>query len=157
MRCFWAMIAALAFVLTVATVCEAKLGDEEFKSLTRKVKDSLKDKDVKEAIKAIGKLAQDDSERLADFLFSISSRYYTPELVEAIKQALGRITDKEGIASIIKAAPKAKPGLRPALTQVLGAIKDDEAFQALLKYLGMRDQNTVRTATEGSSPSCDTR
>jgi hypothetical protein len=142
------MIAALAFVLTVATVCEAKLGDEEFKSLTRKVKDSLKDKDIKEAIKAIGKLAQDDSERLADFLFSISSRYYTPELVEAIKQALGRITNKEGTASIIKAAPKAKPGLRPALTQVLGAIKDDEAFQVLLKYLGMRDQNTVKEAAK---------
>jgi hypothetical protein len=148
MKHFWVALAALAFFVAVAGVCEAKLGDEEFKSLTRKAKDSLKDKDVKEAIKAINKLAGDDSERLADFLFSISSRYYTPELVEAIKQAFGRITDKEGIACIIKKAPRAKPGLRPSLAPVLGAIKDDGAFQVLLKYLEMRDAKTVKEAAK---------
>ncbi len=144
MKYFRVTLAALAFLLAVAGVSEAKLGDEEFKSLTRKAKDSLKDKDVKEAIKAINKLADDDSERLAEFLFSISSKYYTPELIEAIKQVLGRITDSEGTACIIKSASKVKPGLRPALAQVLGAMKEFGAFDVLLKYLDMRDRDTVR-------------
>jgi hypothetical protein len=144
MRCSWMVLAVLALVLTAVDVCEGGLGDEDFKSLGKRVNDSLKDKNVSDAIKAIDKLAQDNSGRLVDFLFSISSKHYTAELVEAIKQALGRITDSEGIARIIKAAPGAKPGLRPALAQVLGAMKEEGAFDVLLKYLDMRDQETVR-------------
>lgn len=134
-----------------------KLSNATFNTWCRKVKDALKKKNEKEAIETISKLAKDDSERLARFLFSISSRHYSPELLEAIKQALGRISDHYGKRYIVTHAPTARSSLRPVLAQVLGAYRSEDAFNVLLKYLGSRDPKTVRETAKAIARQRDSR
>lgn len=140
-----------ALLLTAGLAGEAladKLSNATFNTWCRKIKDALKKKDEKEAIETIGKLAEDDSERVAKFLFLLSSRYYTPEFLEAIKQALARISDHDGKRYIVSHAPTAKIGLQPVLAQVLGAYGSEDAFNVLLKYLESRKAGTVLEAAK---------
>lgn len=150
----------LVFFVAAATAGDAladKLSDATFNTWTRKVKDALKDNNQKEAVDTIGKLADDNSERLAKFLFSISSKHYTAELLDAIKQALGSIEDHDGVRYIVTNAARAKAGLRPVLAQVLGALGNEDAFNVLLKLLDSRDENTVKETAKALARKRDSR
>jgi hypothetical protein len=148
MRLACLTLVAAVLILGSGDVYADKLSKATFNTWSKDVKDALKDDNAKKAIELIGKLAADDSERLAKFLFSISSKYYTPEIIEDIKQALGKISDHDGVRYVVTNATRAKTGLRPALAQVLGSMSNKDAFNVLLKYLDSRDAATVKEAAK---------
>jgi len=150
------IIIFITLVFTGDAVAD-KLSKATFNTWTRKVKDALKDGNTKEAIETIGKLAEDDSERLVKFFFSLSSRYYSDEIIDSIKQALGKISDHDGVRYIVTNAVKAKAGLRVVLADVLASIPNDDAFKSLLKLLDLRDADTVKSAAKAVARKRDKR
>lgn len=147
----------LAFTLAFVDFSFAALDDATFNALKESVTEALKNGDAAKAAEAINKLSEDNSLRLVDFLFNLPAKDLDKTVTSAVRSALAKVSDQDALGYIARNSPSAKEELRPVLAELLGAIKTEEAFKALLSLLKDGNALTVKEAAKSIAKKQDSR
>jgi hypothetical protein len=134
-------ISLLCTLLLVCTVAAAGLSDDQFKELTKQAKVSLK-KDKYAAVDALKKLAEDNSDRAAKFVFDLAISSKTPPLVyRQCLDTLRAMNSQPAVNFIAERALDKKLESRMVAAEVLAKLPGKVAFTALAELA--KDKNDV--------------
>ncbi len=147
--------AALLFLL-VCTAADAGLSDEQFRELTKEAKKSLK-KDKYAAVNAVKKLAGDNSERAAKFVFDLAVSSKTPPMVyRQCLDTLRAMSSQPAVNYIAEQALGSKTQSRMVAADVLAKLPGKVALTALIELTKDKNEVIARIAAEALGRRGDT-
>ena len=144
-----ALIASLLCAcLLVCAVALAGLSDEQYKELTKEAKKSL-NKDKYAAVNAVKKLAEDNSERAAKFVFDLAISSKTPPMVyRQCLDSLRAMNSQPAVNYIAEQALSKKTQNRIIAAYVLGKLPGKVAMTALVELTKDKSEVIARIAAK---------
>jgi hypothetical protein len=155
MRKILTVLLLVVFLLVYASA-GAELSDKQYKELTRQAKKSLK-KDKYAAVNAVKKLAEDNSERAAKFVFGLAVSSKTPPMVyRQCLETLRAMSSQPAVNYIAEQALSKKTQYKIVAADVLARLPGKVALTALGELTKDKNEAIARIAAEALAQRGDT-